>query len=102
MEPPKFGILEKVKKNGKLKQVSRFTMEDIYENRISYKHTGGDSRVDWFSFIVSDGTNKKFTVDGQSADRATLQPQVSDLSRLFSSSRLCVNHARFISSMLFK
>lgn len=34
-----------------------FTMEDIYENRLSYLHDGSGSFVDHFKFTVNDGTN---------------------------------------------
>lgn len=54
--------------------VISFTMEDVYNNLISYQHDGSETSVDSFSFTVSDGTHNKFHVYPDT-DTLTQQPQ---------------------------
>ncbi|XP_077999737.1 extracellular matrix organizing protein FRAS1-like [Glandiceps talaboti] len=42
--------------------VNTFTMEDVYENRISYIHDGSNTLQDSFTFVVTDTTNPLFLV----------------------------------------
>lgn len=42
--------------------VRKFTMVDLNENRISYKHDGSETTSDSFSLVVSDGTHDDFYV----------------------------------------
>lgn len=53
-------------------------MEDIYENRVSYKHDGSETTEDNFSFMVSDGTNHMFMMQQDEGDTAPVfnSPQV--------------------------
>ena len=46
-----------------------FTMADVYEGRISYRHDNTETTADSFSFIVTDQTNEGFYIqrDGQLA-----------------------------------
>lgn len=42
-----------------------FTQLDVDSGRVAYRHLGGDSRTDHFTFMASDGTNSGFLVDGR-------------------------------------
>ncbi|MGH0157016.1 UNVERIFIED_CONTAM: hypothetical protein FKN15_032715 [Acipenser sinensis] len=42
-----------------------FTQLDVNSRDLAYKHTGGDSQIDRFSFVASDGTNHGFLIDGE-------------------------------------
>jgi hypothetical protein len=58
---------------------SAFTMHDIYENRVSYRHDGSEQFTDSFTFTVSDGTNHAFTMQndqprGPALTQADLPP----------------------------
>ena len=52
---------------------SAFTMEDVYENRVSYEHDGTENFEDNFSFTVSDGTNEVFVMQ-QDEPSETMNP----------------------------
>ena len=39
-----------------------FSMDEIYENKVSYLHDGSESFIDKFTFTVSDGTNSRFAI----------------------------------------
>lgn len=54
--------------------VVTFTMDDIYNNLISYQHDGSETSTDSFSFTVSDGTHNKFHVSPD-LESLTQQPQ---------------------------
>lgn len=76
VKPPEHGSLD-LYTSGSYKTVDSFTMEDIFESRVSYQHGGGDTTHDAFTFLVSDGTNKLFTLQQDSpANRPLEIPQV--------------------------
>ncbi|ESO99609.1 hypothetical protein LOTGIDRAFT_173674 [Lottia gigantea] len=61
IQPPVLGTIN-IKQGDDFEVVSKFTMADIYENRISYQHDGSENFQDTFKFTVSDGTNAEFAV----------------------------------------
>ncbi|XP_063107425.1 FRAS1-related extracellular matrix protein 1 isoform X3 [Cavia porcellus] len=42
-----------------------FTQRDVDSRNVAYQHTGGDSQVDYFTFVATDRTNQGFVVDGR-------------------------------------
>lgn len=83
MQPPVHGTLD-VEVDGGYVQASYFSMNDIYENRVSYHHGGTEHFADTFTFTVSDGTNDMFTMQsdqpvGQPHQPLT-SPQVGDVT----------------------
>ncbi|XP_027963091.1 FRAS1-related extracellular matrix protein 1 isoform X2 [Eumetopias jubatus] len=42
-----------------------FTQQDVDSRDVAYRHLGGDSRVDCFTFVATDRTNQGFVVDGR-------------------------------------
>lgn len=42
-----------------------FTQQDVDSGNVAYRHSGGDSRTDCFTFVATDGTNHGFVVDGR-------------------------------------
>jgi len=42
-----------------------FTQRDVDSRDVAYRHLGGDSRVDCFTFVATDRTNQGFVVDGR-------------------------------------
>ncbi|XP_077467281.1 FRAS1-related extracellular matrix protein 2-like [Stigmatopora argus] len=61
--------------------VNSFTKQDLNENMISYRHDGGDSARDGFSFTVTDGTHADFYVFPDTVYE-TRKPQVLKISVL--------------------
>lgn len=79
MQPPIHGTLDLQIDNTHM-PASRFTMADIYENRVSYHHDGNEEFADAFTFTVSDGTNPVFMMQsdqptGGHAARPLSSPQ---------------------------
>lgn len=62
VQPPRHGLIERSGRGQRPLQATTFTMDDIYQNRISYSHDGGSALRDRFTFTVSDGTNPLFVV----------------------------------------
>lgn len=62
VQPPRHGTLERILSGQHPHLASTFTMEDIYQKRVSYSHDGSNSIQDRFSFTVSDGTNPFFII----------------------------------------
>ncbi|XP_041363241.1 extracellular matrix organizing protein FRAS1-like isoform X2 [Gigantopelta aegis] len=62
VQTPVHGTVDLYSENDVHSPTSAFTMEDIYENRVSYKHDGTENFEDNFSFTVSDGTNNVFVM----------------------------------------
>ncbi|KAG7214448.1 hypothetical protein INR49_026879 [Caranx melampygus] len=60
---PRHGTIERTSNGQHYRQTSSFTMDDIYQNRISYNHDGSNSLKDRFTFSVADGTNLLFMVE---------------------------------------
>ncbi|KAM9206762.1 FRAS1-related extracellular matrix protein 1 isoform 2-T2 [Dugong dugon] len=42
-----------------------FTQQDVDNRNVAYRHSGGDSRIDRFTFVATDRTNHGFVVDGR-------------------------------------
>ncbi|KAL4240401.1 Extracellular matrix protein fras1 [Mactra antiquata] len=58
---PRFGRIEHQSET-EWKQTSVFSMTEIYENRVSYLHDGGETTQDKFKFTLTDGSNDRFTM----------------------------------------
>ncbi|KAM8864960.1 extracellular matrix organizing protein FRAS1 isoform 2-T3 [Synchiropus picturatus] len=75
VQPPRHGTIERTSNGQHYRQTSTFTMEDIYQNRVSYNHDGSNSLKDRFSFSVTDGTNALFLVEEGGRETVTAAPQ---------------------------
>ncbi|XP_037685994.1 extracellular matrix protein FRAS1 isoform X5 [Choloepus didactylus] len=75
VQPPRHGTIERTTSGQYFRQTSTFTMEDIYQNRISYSHDGSNSLKDHFTFTVSDGTNLFFIIEEGGKEIMTAAPQ---------------------------
>ncbi|ELK06997.1 FRAS1-related extracellular matrix protein 1 [Pteropus alecto] len=42
-----------------------FTQQDIDSKNVAYRHSGGESQIDHFTFVATDRTNQGFVVDGR-------------------------------------
>nr|CAB3247083.1 extracellular matrix protein FRAS1 [Phallusia mammillata] len=73
--PPQNGAIERTTNGRQYVPVTTFTMEDLYESRISYNHDGTNSVTDRFTFTVSDGTNEEFQISEEESLITTTQPQ---------------------------
>jgi len=63
VQPPRHGTIERASRGQHFRHTSIFTMEDIYQKRVSYSHDGSNSLRDRFTFTVADGTNPFFIVE---------------------------------------
>uniref|UniRef100_A0A8C4U634 VWFC domain-containing protein n=1 Tax=Falco tinnunculus TaxID=100819 RepID=A0A8C4U634_FALTI len=72
---PRHGLIERTSNGQHYHQASTFTMDDIYQNRISYSHDGSNSLKDRFTFTVSDGTNPFFIMEDGGKKVVTAAPQ---------------------------
>lgn len=63
VQSPRHGTIERTSNGQHYRQTNTFTMDDIYQNRISYHHDGSNSLKDRFTFTVSDGTNMFFIIE---------------------------------------
>uniref|UniRef100_A0A8P4K7M3 Fraser extracellular matrix complex subunit 1 n=1 Tax=Dicentrarchus labrax TaxID=13489 RepID=A0A8P4K7M3_DICLA len=75
VQAPRHGTIERTSNGQHYRQTSSFTMDDIYQNRISYNHDGSNSLKDRFTFTVADGTNLLFMVEEGSKEIITAAPQ---------------------------
>ncbi|XP_041084402.1 extracellular matrix organizing protein FRAS1-like isoform X2 [Polyodon spathula] len=75
VQVPRHGIIERTNNGQHYRQTNSFTMDDIYQNRISYNHDGSNSLKDRFTFTVSDGTNQFFVVEEGEKEIVTAAPQ---------------------------
>ncbi|XP_013870055.1 extracellular matrix organizing protein FRAS1 [Austrofundulus limnaeus] len=75
VQPPRHGSIERTGNGQHYRQTSTFTMDDIYQNRISYNHDGSNSLKDRFTFSVADGTNLFFMVEEAGKEIVTAAPQ---------------------------
>lgn len=75
VQPPRHGTIERTSNGQRSQHTSTFTMEDIYQNRVSYSHDGSNSLKDRFTFIVSDGTNPFFIIEEGGKEVMTAAPQ---------------------------
>lgn len=63
VQPPQCGRLVLV--GTTLAAGSNFTQRNIQELEVTYKHNGGPSQIDRFTFTAADSTNRGFLVDGR-------------------------------------
>ncbi|GAB0189453.1 extracellular matrix organizing protein FRAS1 [Grus japonensis] len=75
VQPPRHGLIERTSNGQRYHQATTFTMDDIYQNRISYSHGGSNSEKDHFTFTVSDGTNPFFVMEDGGKKVVTAAPQ---------------------------
>ncbi|KFP28080.1 Extracellular matrix protein FRAS1, partial [Colius striatus] len=75
VQPPRHGLIERTSNGQHYHQATAFTMDDIYQNRISYSHDGSNSLKDRFTFTVSDGTNPFFITEDGGKKVVTAAPQ---------------------------
>ncbi|KAL2092359.1 hypothetical protein ACEWY4_012157 [Coilia grayii] len=75
VQPPRHGTIERTNNGQHYRQTSTFTMDDVYQNRISYNHDGSNSLKDRFTFTVADGTNMFFMVEDGGKEMVTAAPQ---------------------------
>ncbi|KAM9238088.1 extracellular matrix organizing protein FRAS1 [Dugong dugon] len=75
VQPPRHGTIEQTTNGQHFHHTSTFTMEDIYQNRVSYSHDGSNSLKDRFTFTVSDGTNPFFIIEEGGKEIMTAAPQ---------------------------
>lgn len=73
--PPQYGLIERIDKNNKLKNQSssnqiytsseaEFTLRDIELGLIYYNHRTSGALLDRFGFVIFDGVNNMFLVNG--------------------------------------
>ncbi|MGH0181185.1 UNVERIFIED_CONTAM: hypothetical protein FKN15_006840 [Acipenser sinensis] len=75
VQVPRHGTIERTNNGQHYRQTNSFTMDDIYQNRVSYNHDGSNSLKDRFTFTVSDGTNQFFMVEEGQKEIVTAAPQ---------------------------
>ncbi|XP_034152338.1 extracellular matrix protein FRAS1 isoform X3 [Esox lucius] len=75
VQVPRHGTIERTHNGKHYRQTSTFTMDDIYQNRVSYNHDGSNSLKDRFTFTVADGTNVFFMVEEGDKEVVTAAPQ---------------------------
>ncbi|XP_062470145.1 extracellular matrix organizing protein FRAS1 [Pezoporus occidentalis] len=75
VQSPRHGLIERTSNGQHYHQATTFTMDDIYQNRISYSHDGSNSLKDRFTFTVSDGTNPFFIMKDGGRQVVTASPQ---------------------------
>ncbi|XP_076999177.1 extracellular matrix organizing protein FRAS1 isoform X1 [Tamandua tetradactyla] len=75
VQPPRHGTIEQTTSRQHFHHTSTFTMEDIYQNRVSYSHDGSNSLKDHFTFTVSDGINLFFIIEEGGKEIMTAAPQ---------------------------
>uniref|UniRef100_A0AAY4BT87 VWFC domain-containing protein n=1 Tax=Denticeps clupeoides TaxID=299321 RepID=A0AAY4BT87_9TELE len=75
VQAPRHGTIERTNNGQHYRQTSTFTMDDIYQNRISYNHDGSNSLKDRFTFTVTDGTTMFFMMEEGGKEIVTAAPQ---------------------------
>ncbi|KAM7415601.1 hypothetical protein PAMA_017903 [Pampus argenteus] len=75
VQAPRHGTIERTSNGQHYRETGSFTMDDIYQNRISYNHDGSNSLKDRFTFTVADGTNLLFMVEEGGKEIVTAAPQ---------------------------
>jgi hypothetical protein len=75
VNPPVHGSLQ-ISDGDAFQTVTTFTMADIYNSKVSYLHDGSETQTDQFSFTVTDGTTKMFSMqrDGRRGDISVPSP----------------------------
>ncbi|KFO84606.1 Extracellular matrix protein FRAS1, partial [Buceros rhinoceros silvestris] len=75
VQPPRHGLIERTSNGQRYHPATTFTMDDIYQNRVSYAHDGSSSLKDRFAFTMSDGTNPFFIMQDGGKQVVTAAPQ---------------------------
>ncbi|XP_023676521.2 extracellular matrix organizing protein FRAS1 isoform X1 [Paramormyrops kingsleyae] len=75
VQAPRHGTIERTHNGQNYRQTSTFTMDDIYQNRVSYNHDGSNSLRDRFTFTITDGSNLFFLVEEEGKEVVTVAPQ---------------------------
>ncbi|TSN86075.1 Extracellular matrix protein FRAS1 [Bagarius yarrelli] len=75
VQAPRHGTIERTSNGQHYRQTNTFTMDDVYQNRISYHHDGSNSLKDRFTFTVTDGTNMFFILEEGGNEVVTAAPQ---------------------------
>ncbi|XP_014107867.1 PREDICTED: extracellular matrix protein FRAS1-like [Pseudopodoces humilis] len=75
VQPPRHGLIERSGRGQRPLQATTFTMDDIYQKRVSYSHRGGSALRDRFTLTVSDGTSPLFVVQEGGKKVVTAAPQ---------------------------
>ncbi|XP_037980896.1 FRAS1-related extracellular matrix protein 1 isoform X2 [Motacilla alba alba] len=69
--------------NGAVLLQYNFTQQDVDNRDIAYKHRGGNSQIDRFTFVASDRTNQGFIVNGRvQSEPVTFTIQVDHLDKI--------------------
>ncbi|ELK16426.1 Extracellular matrix protein FRAS1 [Pteropus alecto] len=71
VQPPRHGTIERTTNGQHFRHTSTFTMEDIYQHRVSYSHDGSNSLKDRFTFIIMTAAPQQFQVDILPVDDGT-------------------------------
>ncbi|TMS03411.1 Extracellular matrix protein FRAS1 [Larimichthys crocea] len=71
VQAPRHGTIERTSNGQHYRQTSSFTMDDIYQNRISYNHDGSNSLKDRFTFTIVTAAPQKFKIDILPVDDGT-------------------------------
>ncbi|XP_077417485.1 extracellular matrix organizing protein FRAS1 isoform X1 [Vanacampus margaritifer] len=76
VQPPRHGAIERTGNGQHYRPTATFTMDDVYQNRVSYNHDGSNSLQDSFAFTLADGTNLLFVLrDPHGKEIVTAAPQ---------------------------
>ncbi|KAM9823010.1 extracellular matrix organizing protein FRAS1 [Syngnathus typhle] len=76
VQPPRHGAVERTGNGQHFRPTATFTMDDVYQNRVSYNHDGSNSLQDSFTFTLADGTNPHFVLrDHAGKETLTAAPQ---------------------------
>ncbi|XP_063036493.1 FRAS1-related extracellular matrix protein 1 isoform X4 [Melospiza melodia melodia] len=69
--------------NGTVLLQYNFTQQDVDNRDVAYKHRGGNSQTDRFTFVASDRTNQGFIVNGRvQSEPVTFTIQVDHLDKM--------------------
>ncbi|XP_053788703.1 FRAS1-related extracellular matrix protein 1 [Vidua chalybeata] len=69
--------------NGAMLLQYNFTQQDVDNRHVAYKHQGGNSQIDRFTFVATDRTNQGFIVNGRvQSEPVTFTIQVNHLDKM--------------------
>ncbi|OWK57131.1 FRAS1-related extracellular matrix protein 1 [Lonchura striata] len=71
--------------NGAVLRQYNFTQQDVDNRDVAYKHRGGNSQIDRFTFVATDRTNQGFIVNGRVQNEPvtfTIQASVDRLDKM--------------------
>lgn len=69
-----------------------FTMEDIYNGDVTYRHDNSETTADSFTFAVTDQTNEGFYLNKDGQQLRTSSPLVCSIHFYIYRACLCVSH----------